>query len=72
MRRVVYIPAIERHVTLGNYVRAVKMAKAEPDREFKTGLTTWWPTRGAEVVRQFRHGIHERINEGIPAAQRGL
>ena len=71
MRRVVYIPAIERHVPLSAYVRAVKMAKAEPDREFKTGLTTWWSTRGSEVVRQFRHGIHERINEGIPAAQRG-
>lgn len=69
--RVIGLPALGRSVGIGAYVAAVKRAKANPDAEFKHGLTTWWPTTGAEVVRQFRAGMHERINAGIPYARRG-
>jgi hypothetical protein len=68
--RVIYLPAIDRRVSLKTYVTAVKVAKANPNREFTTGLTTWWPTTGAEIVRQFYEGMQECINAGIPYLQR--
>jgi len=68
--RVIYLPAIDRRVSLKAYVAAVKMAKANPDREFSTGLTTWWPTTGADIMQQFYEGVQERINAGIPYLQR--
>jgi hypothetical protein len=38
------------------------MAKENPDEEFLHGFSTWWPTKGAEVVRQFWEGVVDRIN----------
>lgn len=70
--RYINLPALGRKVPLGAYVAAVKLAKANPTAEFKTGLTTWWPTTGAEVVAQFWRGVEHRINQGIPCNQRGL
>lgn len=72
MTRSVYMPATGKRVSLGAYVRAVKLAKANPDAEFRHGLTCWWPCTGREVVRQFWEGVQDRINEGVPAARRGL
>ncbi len=69
--RTIYLPALGRHVTLAAYLRAVRMAKANPDITFKTGFTTWWPTTGAEVMEQFREGMMDRINQAIPYRQRG-
>lgn len=69
--RTITLPAIGKRVTLGTYVAAVKTAKAHPTRTFKTGLTTWWPTTGAEIVEQFRRGMVARINDGIPYSERG-
>lgn len=60
-----------RRVSLRAYVRAIKIAKAHPDHWFPDGLDGWGAT-GAEVVRQFRAGMHDRINAGVPAASRGL
>jgi hypothetical protein len=71
MRRYVTLPAIGRRVSLGAYVAAVRAAKAHPEIEFKHGLSSWWPTKGSEIVRQFRVGMVERINEGTPASERG-
>jgi hypothetical protein len=39
--------------------------------EFKHGLTTWWPTTGREMMRQFRDGMNDRISQGIPYDRRG-
>ena len=72
MQRVIYLPAIEKRVTIGQYVRAIKTAKANPTAEFKHGLTCWWACTGAEIMRQFRRSIHDRINQSIPYHQRGL
>lgn len=62
-RRYVSLPATDQRVPLGAYVAGVKLAKENPEREFKRGLTTWWPVTGAEIVRQFRDGMHDRINQ---------
>lgn len=69
--RTIHLPAIDRTVSLKAYVAAVKMAQANPETEFKHGLTTWWPTTGLEIARQFREGLNARINQGIPAIERG-
>ena len=69
--RTIYLPAIERTVTLHSYLQAVRLAKRNPKVMFDHGLTTWWPTTGAEIMRQFREGMMERINEGIPYSKRG-
>ena len=70
-KRYITLPAIERRVSLGAYVQAVKAAKAHPEHEFKHGLSCWWPCKGKEIVQQFREGMNERINAGIPAIKRG-
>ena len=72
MQRVIYVPGYSRWVTVGQYVQAVKMAKSHPDSEFKAGLTCWWPCTGREIMRQFRQGMYDRINEGVPYTKRGL
>ena len=72
MIRTVSLPAINRHVTLAAYVRAIRLAKANPDAEFKHGLTTWWPCTGREIMQQFRQGMHDRINQRVPYRLRGM
>jgi hypothetical protein len=57
--------------SLAAYNQAVRLAKAFPTAVFKTGLTTWWPTTGAEIMKQFREGMTDRINLAIPYSQRG-
>ncbi len=71
MTRTIYLPAIEKHVTLGQYVKAIKLAKANPNAEFKHGLTCWWSCTGREIMHQFRNGVEDRINEMIPRIARG-
>jgi hypothetical protein len=70
--RVIHLPAIEKVVPIGAYVQAIKTARAHPERTFSTGLTTWWPTTGAEIMDQFRQGMMQRINEAVPYLQRGV
>ena len=71
MTRMIYLPALDRSVTLAQYNQAVRLAKAYPSRTFRTGLTTWWPTTGAEIMEQFRAGMMDRINQAIPYSSRG-
>jgi hypothetical protein len=72
MKRYISLPATGKHIPLAEYVRGVKLAKANPTVEFTHGLTTWWPTTGEEIMRQFRSGMHDRITQGIPYSQRGV
>lgn len=71
IKRKVYIPGVERWVTLGQYVQAVKLAMSNPDREFKTTLCQWTPGTGRQIWNEFRRSIHDRINQAIPYIQRG-
>ena len=68
--RAIYLPAIEKHVSLSQYIKGVKLAKNNLEMEFKHGLTCWWPCTGKDIVRQFREGMNERINQGIPYIKR--
>ncbi len=70
--RVIYCPGADRWVPIGAYVRGMKLAKANPDAEFKQGITCWWPCTGSEIMRQFRVGMHERISQARPYSERGI
>jgi hypothetical protein len=70
-KRYISLPAIGKQVPIGAYVAAIKLAKAHPTQMFKIGLTTWWSTSGADIVRQFRDGMTDRINQGVSYSQRG-
>jgi hypothetical protein len=70
--RVIYLPALEKRVSLKTYVAGIKLVKANPDKVFKHGLTCWWSCTGAEILKQFRDGVIERINDCIPYVDRGM
>ena len=67
--RYITLTAVSKRVTVSAYVKAVKVARANPAAEFKHGLTTWWPTTGAEIVKQFRAGMNDRISSGGRSAK---
>ena len=69
--RTIFLSAIDRHISLGTYVQAIKTAKENPNKEYKYGLTCWWPCTGKEILQQFMAGVHDRINQGIPYTLRG-
>jgi hypothetical protein len=69
--RTIFLPALDMTVGLGAYLQAIRTAKANPGVEFKHGLTAWWPCTGSEIMRQFREGMHDRINQNISYIQRG-
>lgn len=71
MTRTIYLAALERTVTLAAYLAGVKHAIGHPDLEYKHGLTAWWPCTGHEIRRQFREGMHDRINQRMPCQLRG-
>jgi hypothetical protein len=64
MQRVVHLPE-NRTVTLGAYVAAWKTVLAAPeDSTFQNGFN-WYPESRKEVLREFRRGLHDRINRRI-------
>lgn len=65
-RRGISIPAINRTVSIPAYIAAIRKAKANPTATFPHGLTTWWPTTGAEIVAQFTRERNERITAARP------
>lgn len=70
--RTIYLPAIERSVSLRSYLQAVRLAKSKPDATFKHGLTCWYSCTGSDIMCQFRQGMHDRINQAIPYTTRGM
>ena len=72
MQRVVFLPE-GRQITLGGYVRSWKLALAAPHNAvFKDGFN-WYPEDKASVLREFRRGLHDRINrriDGFPGTLR--
>lgn len=61
----IHIPAINRTVSIGQYVVAIKRAKSNPDARFPHGLTCWWPCTGREIVQQYTLIRNERITAGL-------
>ena len=69
--RTIHITAIGKDVNIGQYIKGVKTAIANPDMEFKHGLTCWWACTGKDIRKQFLDSIMDRINQGIPYINRG-
>jgi hypothetical protein len=64
MKRVVYLPG-GKHVSLSSYAQAWKTAlAAPPEATFKTGFN-WYPESREDILREFRRGLHDRINRRI-------
>ena len=63
---------LDKKVPLGVYVAGVKVAIANPEAEFKHGLTTWWGTSGAEIRKQFMDSVMDRINQRVSYSERGM
>ncbi len=70
--RTIHITAIGHDVSIGRYVKGVKLAIANPDMKFKHGLTCWWTCTGRDIRKQFLDGIMDRINQAIPYTKRGI
>ena len=70
-KRAIYIPGYERWVTLGQYVKAVKQAKANPKAIFPHTFCDWCSGTGEQIVGEFFEGVQDRINQSIPYSQRG-
>ena len=70
--RAIYVPGVDKWVSIGAYVKQIKIVKANLDAEFKNGLTMWGAHTGHQIMRQFRRGMHDRINQRIPYSQRGI
>ena len=68
--RYITIPAIDKKVSIRNYIAGIRLAKANPEKTFKHGLTCWYACKGADIVKQFVDGIHDRINQAIPYIDR--
>lgn len=64
MQRTIYLPAICRSITLAQYCAAFRIAKINPDRRFRQTFQDWNGGTGADIVREFRRGMHDRINAG--------
>ena len=70
--RCISLPAINKNVSLQNYVAGIKKAKSMPDSVFPHGLTCWWSCTGREIMEQFMDGVNDRINQMIPYIERNL
>ena len=60
-----------RRVSLGQYVRAVRIAKANPEAWFPQTLCSWAGGRGQTVTAEFVEGLLDRINRHNPAYGHG-
>ena len=54
-----------KKIGISNYCKGIKLAKLNPEETFKYGLTTWYPTSGEQIIKQFRDSIHDRINNKL-------
>lgn len=62
MKRVFVLDEGTRRITLGQVVAIVRAALQDPDARFDRSFCGWWPASGHEILRQFRRGLHDRIN----------
>lgn len=63
------VRVLDRSIPAPAYLAGIRAAKAHPDATFKHSLWHWSPDTGAEIMRQYLHDLHRRINErgGIDA-----
>jgi hypothetical protein len=70
MIRTIY--AAGRDLRLRDFISAIRTAKVNPTTTYARGLAGWGPVTGAEILHQFRKGMHDRISQAVPYYLRGL
>ena len=70
--RFIYLSGPGYWISIAGYVRLIKHAKAHPNERYAQSLCDWWPCTGADIMRQFREGVQDRITQGAPYSQRGM
>jgi hypothetical protein len=71
MTRGIYIPGIQRTVSIGAYCAAICKAKANPDARFPHTLNNWWSGTGADILREWREVRNVRITAALPISHDG-
>jgi len=59
-----------RRVSVGEYARSWRVLLATPP-ETQVGGFEWYPMSAAEVLRELRRGMHDRISRHLPWYERG-
>ena len=72
MRRLIYAPGPDVWLTIPQYIKAFRTAKANPEVEFKQSFNCWWPCKGSVIVKEFHAAMHHRINQGLSYSDRGI
>jgi hypothetical protein len=54
-----------RPISAGALVRAVRIARADPDAQFR--VPGDWPMSAADVLNLWRRGVDARASRGLPA-----
>lgn len=67
MRRYVTLGS-GRRVTIASYFRMVRAARLAPEAQHRLDGRV---VDGADVVRQYRRNMHERISQAVPYCRRG-
>ncbi len=70
-KRYITLTAINKRVSLKNYIAGIKKAKSMPEVLFPHGLTCWYSCTGRDIMQQFLAGINDRITQAIPYKDRG-
>lgn len=52
-----------RPVSIRTMAKALRAIRAAPDREYPGW--NWFPTPGHFILREFRRGMHDRINRRV-------
>jgi hypothetical protein len=55
--------AYDASLPLSRYVEIVRLAKADFTARFRRTFSGFWPGTSADILRQFREGVHDRINK---------
>lgn len=56
------LEATNKKISLGQYVKAVKMALNNPEMTFNHSLSNWYPCPGSTIIKEFRFALNNRIN----------
>lgn len=53
----------DRPVPAPVYLQAIRAAKRLPDATFRQTLHSWTAGTGAQIMREYRRDLHQRINQ---------
>lgn len=56
-------------VSLAAYLKAIRLAKQNPDQLFDRGLCSAFPKQGQDIMEDFLDGVMDRINQHMPSRQ---